>query len=65
MKYFAYSMAWIATAAVIICAIIFEDAVWTVLGLFVPLCIAFPKEDSEIVAKTLVSMANAKKIKED
>lgn len=46
MKYFAYAMTWICTATVIICAIVFEDAVWTVLGLLVPLCIPFPKSDA-------------------
>lgn len=46
MKYFAYIMVWVCTAAVIICAIMFEDAVWTVLGLILPLGIPFPKDDS-------------------
>lgn len=48
MKYFAYMMVWVCTAAVIICAIMFEDAIWTVLGLLIPVGIPFPQNDAAI-----------------
>ncbi len=63
MKYFAYMMVWVCTAAVIICAIMFEDAVWTVLGLLIPVGIPFPQNDAADIFTKLIKPDNTKKEK--